>query len=91
MFDRAGIGISGIQEAVAPAARVLASARHAGIKIVYLKMRYRPDLSNLGSPDAPNRVRHLEMLAWSSGQDARWQGKARADPRYLGEQQGPAG
>ena len=62
MFDRAGIDISGIQEAVAPTARVLASARHAGIKIVYLKMGYRPDLSDLGSPDAPNRVRHLEML-----------------------------
>ena len=64
MFDRAGIDISGIQEAVAPTARVLASARHAGIKIVYLKMGYRPDLSDLGSPDAPNRVRHLKCWAW---------------------------
>jgi ureidoacrylate peracid hydrolase len=59
---RAGIDISGIQEAVAPTARVLASARHAGLKIVYLKMGYRPDLSDMGSPDAPNRVQHLEML-----------------------------
>ena len=62
MFDRAGIDISGIQEAIAPTARVLASARRAGIKIVYLKMGYRPDLSDLGAPDAPNRVRHLELL-----------------------------
>ncbi len=60
MFDRAGIDISGIQEAIAPTARVLASARRAGIKIVYLKMGYRPDLSDLGAPDAPSR--HLEAL-----------------------------
>ena len=62
MFDRAGIDISGIQKAVAPTARVLESTRRAGIKIVYLKMGYRADLSDLGAPDAPNRVRHLEML-----------------------------
>jgi ureidoacrylate peracid hydrolase len=62
MFDRTGIDISGIQKAVAPTARVLASARRAGIKIVYLKMGYRPDLSDLGAPDAPNRVRHLELF-----------------------------
>jgi ureidoacrylate peracid hydrolase len=63
MFDRAGIDISGIQKAVAPTAKVLASARRAGIKIVYLKMGYRPDLSDLGAPDAPNRVRHLQIFA----------------------------
>ncbi len=62
MFDRAGIDISGIQKAVAPTARVIASARRAGMKIIYLKMGYRPDLSDLGAPDAPNRIRHLELL-----------------------------
>ena len=50
MFDRAGIDISGIQRAVGPTARVLAAARHMGIKIVYLKMGYRSDLSDLGIP-----------------------------------------
>jgi ureidoacrylate peracid hydrolase len=39
---------------------VLASARRAGVKIIYLKMGFRPDLSDLGSPDSPNRVRHLQ-------------------------------
>jgi len=61
MFDRAGIDISGIQKVVGPTAKVLASARHAGIKIVYLKMGYRPDLSDLGAPDSANRVRHLRL------------------------------
>src|SRR6266705_715125 len=59
MFDRAGIDISGIQKAVGPTAKVLASAREASIKIFYLKMAFRPDLSDLGAPDSVNRLRHL--------------------------------
>jgi ureidoacrylate peracid hydrolase len=61
MFDRAGIDISGIQKAVAPTASVLTAARQAGIKIIYLKMGYQPDLSDLGAVDSPNRARHLLM------------------------------
>ena len=59
MFDLAGIDISGIRKAIAPTAKVLTSARQAGIKIVYLKMAFRPDLGDLGAPDSPNRLRHL--------------------------------
>jgi ureidoacrylate peracid hydrolase len=61
MFDRAGLDISMIQRAVGPTARVLASARHAGVKIIYLKMGFHPDLSDLGSEGSPNRVRHLRF------------------------------
>ena len=61
MFERAGIDISGIQKAVAPTARVLDAARKSGIKIFYLKMAYRPDLSDLGEADSVNRVRHLAL------------------------------
>lgn len=61
MFDRAGLDISMVQRAVGPTAKVLTSARQAGLKIVYLKMGFRPDLSDLGVPDSPNRVRHLRM------------------------------
>jgi len=61
MFERAGIDISGIQKAVPPTARVLDVARAAGIKVVYLKMAYQPDLSDLGSADSVNRVRHLQL------------------------------
>ena len=60
MFDRAGNDITMIQRAVGPTAKVLASARRAGVKIVYLKMGFRPDLSDLGASDSVNRVRHLE-------------------------------
>lgn len=61
MFDRAGIDISGIQKAVAPTAHVLEVARNAGIRVIYLKMAYQPDLSDLGEPDSVNRVRHLQL------------------------------
>ncbi len=76
MFDRARIDISGIQHAVGPTARVLAAARKSGIKIIYLKMGYRPDLSDLGTADSVNRVRHLrfgvgEMMRAPDGTDSR--------------------
>src|SRR5437899_5082902 len=61
MFDRAGVDISGAQKAIAPTAKVLLAARQAGLKIIYLKMGYRPDLSDLGTTDSVNRTRHLKF------------------------------
>src|SRR2546422_2951065 len=61
MFDRAGADISGAQKAIAPTAKVVAAARQARLKIIYLKMGYRPDLSDLGAPDSVNRTRHLKF------------------------------
>jgi len=61
MFDRAGVDISGAQKAIAPTAKVLAAARQGGLKIIYLKMGYHPDLSDLGSSDSVNRTRHLKF------------------------------
>jgi ureidoacrylate peracid hydrolase len=62
MFDRAGIDISMIKKTINPTAKVLQVARNAGIKIIYLKMGYKQDLSDLGSDDSPNRIRHLKIL-----------------------------
>ena len=61
MFDHAGLDISMIQRAVGPTAKVLSSARQAGLKIVFLKMGFHPDLSDLGAADSPNRMRHLRL------------------------------
>jgi nicotinamidase-related amidase len=61
MFDRAGLDISMIQATVRPSSKVLVAARSAGIPIVYLKMGFKPDLSDLGSIDSPNRTRHLHF------------------------------
>ncbi|SJM33906.1 cysteine hydrolase [Mesorhizobium delmotii] len=62
MFDRAGIDISGIQRAVGPTASVIAAARKLRLPIIYLKMGYHSDLSDLGTSDAPNRLRHLQIF-----------------------------
>src|SRR5947209_6468136 len=56
MFHRAGVDISSIRQAIVPTARVLATARKSGVKIVYLKTEYRPDLSDLGPVDSPNWI-----------------------------------
>jgi ureidoacrylate peracid hydrolase len=59
MFHRAGIDISAIRRTIAPTTAVLGAGRSIGMKVVYLKMGFRPDLSDLGGTDAPNRARHL--------------------------------
>jgi ureidoacrylate peracid hydrolase len=59
MFARAGVPVAAAQAVVGPTSRVLAAVRAAGIKVIYLKMEFASDLSDLGGPDAPNRVRHL--------------------------------
>ena len=61
MFDRAGIDIAPIQRVVAPISRVLEAARHRNIKVIYLKMGFRPDLSDIGPADAPNRLKPARM------------------------------
>jgi ureidoacrylate peracid hydrolase len=55
--------ISMIQSTVPPTSRVLATARESGIAIIYLKMGFRTDLSDLGASDSPNRTRHLHFGA----------------------------
>jgi ureidoacrylate peracid hydrolase len=53
MFDRAGIDVSVIQRAVAPTVRVIASARAAGVPVIYIKEEHRADLSDIGPAGAP--------------------------------------
>src|SRR5262245_25801813 len=66
MFDRAGVDISGARHAVQRAAQVLASIRKAGIAIVFLKMGFRPDLSDFGSADSPTRIKNLPFAVGSA-------------------------
>jgi nicotinamidase-related amidase len=61
ILDRAGIDISNIRRVVPSISKVLTLARGAGMKIVYLKMGFLPDLSDLGTPESPNRIRHLRF------------------------------
>lgn len=61
MFDRAGIDISAIQDAVAPTARVIAAARAAAIPVIYLQMQHRADLSDMGPAQSPHHQRHARL------------------------------
>ena len=58
MFASAGIDIAPIQAVVGPIRRVLSAARTAGLPVIYLKMEFRPDLSDLGGSDSPNAIKH---------------------------------
>jgi ureidoacrylate peracid hydrolase len=64
MLDIKGIPLDGSKKAIAATANVLAMARKAGLKVVYLKGAYLPDLSDLGTEDSTNRARHV---AWGVG------------------------
>ncbi len=61
MFDKAGIDITVIQQAVAPTAAAVEGARRAGIKVVWIKMGFQPDLSDLGAEDVPNGFLFLHL------------------------------
>jgi len=44
-----------------PPRRAVAAARNAGIQVIYLKMGFRPDLSDVGPVDSPNWKKHQMM------------------------------
>ena len=60
-FDRAGIPIGAVRDVIPSIATVLSTARKLGVQIVYLKMEHQPDLSDLGGPDHPQRIKHAFM------------------------------
>jgi ureidoacrylate peracid hydrolase len=74
LFDRAGIDLSGIHATVAPIARVLVSARSAGVPVVYIKYGHRPDLSDLYRPGSLLRERWLGCGVGQSAQSPDGQG-----------------
>lgn len=61
LFDVAGVDVSPVRAAIGPTARILGAARSAGMKVVYLKMGFREDLSDLGTEGSVNRERHLHF------------------------------
>ena len=62
-FALGGIDISGIEAVVPRIADVLRAARQAGIQVIYLKMGFRPDLSDAGATDSPNWLKHKQLKA----------------------------
>ena len=61
LFDHAGLDISGARNAIPHIQESIVAAREAAIPVIYLKMGFQPDLSDLGAEDSVNRVRHLHF------------------------------
>ncbi|HEY4773598.1 MAG TPA: cysteine hydrolase [Xanthobacteraceae bacterium] len=59
MFDLAGRDISGAAAVIEVHRRLLDACRKAGIKVVYLQMTYKPDLSDAGDASSPNYHKEL--------------------------------
>jgi len=66
MFDRAGIDTRCIQAVVPTIARVLHTARAAGVPVVHVRMAHPPDLANAGALDGPHRRKHERMRVGES-------------------------
>ena len=54
MFDLLGLDISAAKSVIENNKKIIDAARAVGIKIIYLKMSYAPDLSDSGGPGSPN-------------------------------------
>ncbi len=63
MFERAGIDIGVIRAAIEPTRALIGAARNAGLRVVYLKMGFQPDLSDTGGADSPNWQIHRRLNA----------------------------
>ena len=59
MFDLAGFDIAGSPPVIEVNRRLIAASRKAGIKVVYLMMAFKPDLSDAGDPSSPAYYKEL--------------------------------
>ena len=53
--------------------KVIEASRRKGIKIVYLRMTYRPDLANAGGPESPNYWKEGGLVAMREHPE--WKGR----------------
>ncbi len=63
MFERAGIDVGVIRAAIEPTRALIGAARASGLRVVYLKMGFQPDLSDTGGADSPNWQIHRRLNA----------------------------
>ena len=61
MFDLAGFDIASAAPMIEVNRRLLAASRKAGVKVVYLMMALRPDLSDAGDPASPAYHKELAL------------------------------
>jgi len=69
LFDLAGLDISGAEQAIGAARRVVGAARMARIPVIYLQMTYSPDLRDGGDPQSPNFQKELGLVMMRQRQE----------------------
>lgn len=62
MFDIAGLDILLAEETIKVNEWLLAAARKAGEKVIYVQIVYKADLSDAGGPLSPNYHKELSMI-----------------------------
>ncbi|MEM2273504.1 MAG: cysteine hydrolase [Candidatus Bathyarchaeia archaeon] len=64
MFDIIGFNVLKFRRIIKPVKNVLDYSRKLGLKIIYLRQAYSPDLSDSGGPESPSywKVRSLVLL-----------------------------
>jgi len=64
MFDVMGsLDEAKVKRVIETDKKVIEASRRKGIKVIYLRMTYRPDLSNAGGPQSPNYWKELGLVA----------------------------
>jgi ureidoacrylate peracid hydrolase len=66
MLDIAGLDITDASRVIRVIRSVIDAARKNGVAIVYLRMAYKPDLSDSGGPNSPNFNKELAMTLMCS-------------------------
>src|ERR1700757_3527475 len=66
MLDIARVDITDAPRVIRVVRSVIEAARKNGVAIVYLRMAYKPDLSDAGGPNSPNFHKELAMTLMCS-------------------------
>lgn len=61
MFDLAGLPTQKAREVIEPNQRIIGAARVAGVRVVFVKMSFKPGMTNAGGPDSPNYHKEVGM------------------------------
>lgn len=62
MFDLAGWPTAGARAVIEPDRKIIEAARAAGVKVVFIKMSFKPGLTNAGGPDSPSYHKEIGMV-----------------------------
>jgi ureidoacrylate peracid hydrolase len=64
VFDYIGaLDVTKVKRVIDNNKKIIEACRRKGIKVVYLRMGYRPDLSNAGGRESPNYYKELGLVA----------------------------